>query len=80
MTVGALVVSLLGVLSGRRTLTLAGAALWLWLTSTFSLRRLHGTSRAPRHIAEMALTSALIPPLAIYWRLRGALRYRVWFW
>jgi len=27
----------------------------------------------------MALTSILIPPLAVGWRLRGALRYRVLF-
>jgi hypothetical protein len=27
----------------------------------------------------MVVTSALIPPLAVFWRLRGALRYRVLF-
>lgn len=43
------------------------------------LHRLHGTSQELRHIAEMVVTSVLIPPLAIYWRLRGALTYRTWF-
>jgi hypothetical protein len=30
-------------------------------------------------VLEVAVTSALIPPLAIFWRIRGALRWRVWF-
>jgi hypothetical protein len=40
---------------------------------------LHGTSRRPAHVAEVAVTSALIPPLAVYWRLRGAFVHRVQF-
>ncbi|MFM8319470.1 MAG: glycosyltransferase family 2 protein [Chloroflexota bacterium] len=53
----------------------AWAALWL----SFSRRRLQGTSHSPAHVAEMLVTSALIPFLSVYWRLRGALRYRVFF-
>jgi hypothetical protein len=30
-------------------------------------------------VAEMIVTSAVIPPLAVYWRIRGAIRYRVLF-
>jgi len=41
--------------------------------------RLRGTSHAPGHIAEMAVTSALIPPLSVFWRLRGAVKFRVLF-
>lgn len=63
----------------RPMMALAGSALWLALTGEFCARRLRGTSRAPRHVLEMAVTSALIPPLAVYWRLRGALKYRVLF-
>ena len=63
----------------RPVAALAGSALWLALTGEFCARRLRGTSRAPRHVLEMAVTSALIPPLSVYWRLRGALKYRVLF-
>jgi hypothetical protein len=49
------------------------------LTGRLCAQRLSHTSRSPRHIAAMLTTSALIPPLAIYWRLRGALRWQVWF-
>jgi hypothetical protein len=30
-------------------------------------------------VAEMALTSALIPPLSIFWRIAGGIKFRVAF-
>lgn len=58
---------------------IAGPAMALWLVFTleFMLRRLRGTARDLRHIAEMAVTSLLIPPLALYWHWRGAFKFRV---
>ena len=58
---------------------LAAASVWAVLTGRFCLRRLSGTSAAPRHVAEMIATSVLIPPLSVYWRLYGAWKFRVWF-
>lgn len=55
------------------------AVLALALVLQFALRRLRGASLAPAHVLEMLLTSAAIPFLSVYWRLRGALHYRVWF-
>jgi GT2 family glycosyltransferase len=52
---------------------------WALLTASFCARRLRGTSRARGHVTEMVVTSMLIPPLAVYWRLRGAVRFRVVF-
>jgi len=49
------------------------------MTADFCAKRLRGTSRAPDHLAEMAVTSAAIPLLSVYWRLRGAFTYRVLF-
>ncbi|MFB3818866.1 MAG: glycosyltransferase family 2 protein, partial [Candidatus Methylomirabilales bacterium] len=72
-------VAVAGLLSGRPAPALAGGLLWLTLTVRFCLRRLRGTSRRPGHVLEMALTSVLIPPLAIAWRLAGAVRHRVLF-
>ena len=54
-------------------------ALWAALSARFCVQRLRGTSKAPAHILEMIVTSMLIPPLAVFWRLVGALRYRVAF-
>lgn len=45
----------------------------------FAWDRLRETVHTPRHVGEMLATSALIPFLSVYWRLRGALRWRVWF-
>lgn len=54
-------------------------ALWALLTARFFLKRLRFTSRAPLHILAMLLTSLLIPPLAIFWRIAGALKFKVFF-
>ena len=77
--VGSLAAFLVGIVLRRPRVAVAGAMLWIRLTGDFIARRLHGTSRLPGHIAEMVATSAVIPPLAVYWRLRGAIAYRVWF-
>lgn len=77
--VGTLLVAVEGFFVGQGIIVLTGLIGWIGLTARFCLRRLYGTSHELRHIAEMLITSALIPPLAIYWRLRGAFRYRVWF-
>jgi GT2 family glycosyltransferase len=52
---------------------------WTLLTLKFFLERARGTSRAPRHLLEMLVTSIAIPPLAVFWRLVGAVRFRVAF-
>lgn len=57
----------------------AAAAAAAVLVLRFAARRLRRTSRAPGHVLEMLATSALIPFLSVYWRLRGALHFRVWF-
>jgi hypothetical protein len=32
------------------------------------------------HVAEMMVTSSVMPPVAVAWRLYGGVRYRVLFW
>src|SRR3954471_142839 len=53
--------------------------LWAFLTARLCLHRLRGTSKSPAHIAEMVVTSILIPPLSVFWRLVGALKFRAAF-
>jgi GT2 family glycosyltransferase len=52
---------------------------WAMLTGWFFGQRMKGASRRPAHVLEMLVTSALIPPLAVFWRVAGMLRYRVAF-
>lgn len=77
------VLSLLGglfaVLSGRKGLGALLLGAWALITGRFAAERLSDTSRAPRHVAEMLVTSVVIPPLSIFWRLVGAVKFKVFF-
>ena len=56
------------------------ATIALILIAALALRRLRRTSHAPAHVIEMVVTSIAIPFLSIYWRLRGAIHFRVAYW
>lgn len=77
--VGALLLALAGVIAMSGWMVLIALVLWACLTGFFCMQRLRHTSHSARHIAEMIVTSLVIPPLAIFWRLRGAVKYRVFF-
>lgn len=77
--VGALLAALFGLVIRHRRVACVGAGAWAVMAARFCVERLHDTSRAPAHIVEMIVTSVLIPPLAVFWRLRGALKFRVFF-
>jgi len=53
--------------------------LWGLATGRFTVQRLRGTEISPTHVTEMAVTSAVIPVLSVFWRLRGAIEFRVRF-
>ena len=63
--------------SGGAAVTAALLLVGLWLQVALARRR--HTTRRPSHVVEMLSTSALIPFLSVYWRLRGAIRFRVMF-
>lgn len=77
--VAALLAAGAGVALGTAAAALAAGAMWLLLTARLCRARLRGTSKSPSHVSEMIVTSALIPPTAVFWRLLGALRFRVRF-
>ncbi len=76
---GAQIICVFGLIGKKRSFAFIIACLWVFLLGRFFLHRLSHTSRRPSHVAEMFITSLLIPPLAIYWRIRGAIKYRVFF-
>lgn len=49
------------------------------LVVNLAITRLQRTDHSARHLVEMLATSALIPFLSVYWRVRGALHFRVLF-
>jgi glycosyltransferase involved in cell wall biosynthesis len=77
--VGCLLLILLGFSVQISWLAIIALLAWLYMTGRICIQRLRKTSRAPGHILEVAITSALLPPLAIFWRLWGAIRFRVFF-
>jgi GT2 family glycosyltransferase len=79
VVVGVLLLALAGLLAGLPVLAGLAFAAWLLLTGRLCAQRLRGVAHTPAHVAEMVVTSALLPPLAVFWRLAGAVRYRVRF-
>lgn len=79
LIVALLLCALLGLPLGARTLALWAGSAWLVLTLALCARRLRGSAPSGAHLLEMLVTSALMPPLAVYWRLAGAIRFRVRF-
>jgi GT2 family glycosyltransferase len=77
--VAALLLVVVGAAAGSAVLAAFAAASWCVLTLLLVRRRLRRTSHSLSHIAEMAVTSALIPPLAVFWRIAGAIRFRARF-
>ncbi len=77
--VSASLLSMAGIVRRSRLLITAGLIPWAYLTGRFCVQRLRHTSHAPCHVVEMIVTSVVIPPLAIFWRLRGAIKSRVFF-
>ena len=78
-TAAVLLLTLAGLAAGPRPLAYAAGAAWLLLTARLCERRLRGTARGSAYVADMIFTSMLLPPLAVFWRLAGAVRYRVRF-
>ncbi len=58
---------LFGSYNPRPELSVGGGLVWVALTFQFAARRLRGASRSADTLAEMLVTSALIPLLSIYW-------------
>ncbi len=73
------ILALISIVARWKSVTLVAALCWGVLTVEFALQRLRGTKHDIGHVAEMLLTSILIPPLSIYWRVFGSVKYRVWF-
>jgi glycosyltransferase involved in cell wall biosynthesis len=75
----AFLIGLAGLFINMPLLAAGGLGLWLGLIAHFTIGRIRNTSKAPAHLADMVFSSLIIPFLSLYWRLRGALHWRVWF-
>jgi GT2 family glycosyltransferase len=74
---GCIFLFLMGTLTSMPWVARTSFACWALLTGWFAFKRLHKTSHSLSHVAEMVVTSAVIPILSLYWRIYGALKYKV---
>jgi GT2 family glycosyltransferase len=79
LTVASLLAAPAGVALGHAPLAVGAAAVWVVMTARMARARLKDTAKSAAHVIEMAVTSAAIPVLAVWWRMVGALRFRVLF-
>jgi hypothetical protein len=77
--VAALIAGIAGLAGSAEVLAVTGWGAWLVLTAMLCISRLRGSAASASHVADMLVTSALIPPLAVFWRILGAIKYRVRF-
>jgi hypothetical protein len=77
--VAALALAVFAFASGHELLAVATGGTWLVLTAMLCIRRLRDTAKTAAQVLEVLVTSPLLPPLALFWRLVGAIRYRVRF-
>jgi Glycosyltransferases, probably involved in cell wall biogenesis len=78
-SVGVLLIAAIAALSHSWLLSQLACGLWLIMTLFLCWQRLHKTRRTFRHSSEILITSALIPPLAIFWRLWSTLKFHSLF-
>jgi GT2 family glycosyltransferase len=76
----ALAVAVVAAALGAWIIGSVAVLVWAVLIGRFAARRLRGNSHAPAHLLEMLVTSLGIPFLSIFWRVYGALKFRVGFW
>jgi hypothetical protein len=79
LIVGSLLGAVLGATMGNWMVAALAAAAWLAMTAWLCAFRLRNTTRTAGRVLEIALTSAAIPVLAVWWRMVGAARFRVLF-
>jgi histidinol-phosphate phosphatase family protein len=75
-TTAALATAIAATLAGRSRLAAAAAAGWLALVAQFALRRFLPGPHSVAEAARTALTSVLIPPVALWHRLAGEWTHR----
>ncbi|HEY9280760.1 MAG TPA: glycosyltransferase [Eoetvoesiella sp.] len=75
LVTASLIVAFFAFLSGWAAAAKVALYIWVALSLGFFIYRLARTSFALRNIAELLVTSVLIPPLSIFWRVVGAARF-----
>ncbi|WP_432503524.1 HAD-IIIA family hydrolase [Kineococcus arenarius] len=76
VTTAAAATAVVASLAGRRRTAAVAALAWAGLTAEFSYRRIAPGPRDAAEVRRMLVTSAAIPPAAVWHRVRAELRWR----
>jgi glycosyltransferase involved in cell wall biosynthesis len=71
------IVMIVGLTMHHTNISFIGLITWAALTLYFTFKRLYHTQLSAKHIAEMVVTSIVIPFLSIFWQWYGAIKYKV---
>jgi glycosyltransferase involved in cell wall biosynthesis len=74
--IACLFVLILSLILGWNEAAEAAFFIWSGLTASFVSKRLRNSSHRLKHVWEMIVTSILIPPVAVFWRIVGYLRFK----
>lgn len=55
------------------------AGIWIIFTISNFLKRMNRLPVTLFNIADVFFTSLLIPPVSVFWRISGGIKYKVWF-
>ena len=77
-SVSGVILGVAGVLADNMTVAATGFGLWGLLSANVIWQQL--SNRANAGIGQVVLTALATPFLAVYWRLYGAVKYRVLYW
>jgi glycosyltransferase involved in cell wall biosynthesis len=70
------IIFLTGLFVSVKWIAFIGLTGWIILLARFIYMRLSSTYRSFKHVAEMIVTSLIIPFLSIYWRWYGVIKYK----
>ena len=71
---------LIGLLTGQGIIATMGLSVWGGLSADLVVRHLPNTPLTPITLKHAILTAIATPFLSVYWRLYGAMKYKVLYW
>ena len=77
LMVGLLALASAALLVANFLVAIVAIAIWTTLTAGICVYRLNGRRHQPTEILGTVLTAIALPPLAVFWRLIGALRFHI---
>ncbi len=80
VSVLSVVAGLIGLLTGQGAVAILGLSVWGGLSAELVMRHLPSAPLTSTTLKRVVLTAVATPFLSVYWRLYGAVKYKVLYW